>query len=791
MAYSGGLRTLSTRPAVALLAAVTGAAGIAGFGVTPVAEAQGAPQPGPIIEVEAPIIIDVDQAHGSNEGEGHEHIDPPIVDIDDPDLIAEIEAVHEEFEAGTSVSVPLVGVDGLERAAVSSGMSVTFDATHTAPGSVQSVIVAAASTWDGVLATTASGPVEIAVIWRDLGNPSLLGSAGPTALYVHPGLPTSSYYPVPLANTLLSTDLKPGEPELIVNLNSTANWYIGTSGNPGFGQIDLLSVALHEIGHGLGFLGSASLHNHAPNTVPTLESTPFVFDHEAAYNGGDLLSQPNPNSLLTSNNLYLDVSDHLSEKLYAPGSWAEGSSFSHFDEATHPAGNPGSLMTPSLGSAETARQLDTPTLGLMDRIGWPMRVGGRATPTITAITPTSGQIAVNWGLDRSQTAVAPDTYRVEALLEGVPVAQNVVPASAGSSTLTGIANGNIYTVRVIPVVDGVDGNPAAAVVDLGALPAAPRAISADGSGLSRTITWLAPPGAFADYYEVQRAADGGAWIPVGTTTGTSHGVTVAEGVHQFRVRGHNAQGAGAWGMSIPTGIAAGIVRPVPLDGQVSRLYQAYFLRTPDDAGFTYWRDTRAAGASLNYVSDSFASSAEFVADYGALSNDQFVDLIYANVLGRPADAAGKSYWLSVLAGGTTRGQMMTGFSDSAEFVANTGTVGPQSTQEAEVYRLYVSFFLRHPDQAGSDYWVGQRNAGASLIDIAAAFAASTEFQSTYGSLDDADFVKLVYHNVLGRDPDLDGSNYWQWFLSTGASRGSMMTGFSESTEFIVTTGTLP
>jgi hypothetical protein len=728
---------------------------------------------------EGPIVI-----------ESHDH----SVDVDDPDLVAEMEAIHEEFEAGNSLSVALStiepdGLDLFQAAAVNTGMSITFDDTYVAPGNVQSVVLAAAAAWDNALATSPAGPVQIAVIWKNLGSPSLLGSAGPTVLYTHPQLPTSSYYPVPLANTLLDTDLRPGGPELVVNLNSSANWYVGTN-TPGTGQVDLYSVVLHEIGHGLGFLGSGSAYNELPHTVPTLEApTPFVFDHHVTHNGTPLLSQPDANAQLTSNNLWIQVSDHLHERLYAPGSWQEGSSFSHFDESTHPAGNPGALMTPSLASRETARGLDTLTLGVMARLGWPTRVGP-ATPTITSTSPGIGEITVSWGLDMAQAGVAPDGYRLEALLEGTPVASTVVPASASSGVIGGLVSGNIYTVRVVPLVDGIAGNPAGAVVDLASVPTTPRAVKAEGMGLSRTISWLPAPGAVVDHYEVQQSTAGGPWTAVGTTPGFSIGVNLTEGVHQFRVRGHNGNNAGTWGYSIPSGIAAGVERPVALDGQISRLYRAYFLRAPDAAGFTYWRDALAGGAGLAAVSSAFASSAEFNATYGALNDSQFVDLVYDNVLDRAPDPAGRAYWVNVLAAGAGRGQMMSALSESTEFVVKTGTTGPQPASEAEVYRLYVAFFLRQPDQEGLRYWTGQRAAGVPLSTIAGTFASSSEFQNTYGSLSNPDFVTLVYQNVLARNPDANGVAYWQWYLSTGADRGSMMTGFSQSQEFVIATGTV-
>jgi hypothetical protein len=80
----------------------------------------------------------------------------------------------------------------------------------------------------------------------------------------------------------------------------------------------------------------------------------------------------------------------------------------------------------------------------------------------------------------------------------------------------------------------------------------------------------------------------------------------------------------------------------------------------------------SGAASLPQVSQQFAASAEFAARYGSVGDAGFVDLVYANVLGRVADPAGRSFWIGRLAAGIARGSVMLGFSDSAEFKLATG-----------------------------------------------------------------------------------------------------------------------
>ena len=69
-----------------------------------------------------------------------------------------------------------------------------------------------------------------------------------------------------------------------------------------------------------------------------------------------------------------------------------------------------------------------------------------------------------------------------------------------------------------------------------------------------------------------------------------------------------------------------------------------------------------------------------------------------------------------------------------------------------------------------------------LKDIANVFAGSTEFQNRYGALNDSDFIDLVYQNVLSRNVDDGGKQFWLNKLGNGTSRGELLSGFSDSNE---------
>ncbi len=108
--------------------------------------------------------------------------------------------------------------------------------------------------------------------------------------------------------------------------------------------------------------------------------------------------------------------------------------------------------------------------------------------------------------------------------------------------------------------------------------------------------------------------------------------------------------------------------------RVWRLYQAFFLRQPDDEGFLYWVQVRNNGASLSDIAYQFAQGTEFRNRYGNLSHAQFVDLAYNNVLCRVPDDDGRAYWTGLLnSGALTRWDMVINFAELREYLNRTGT----------------------------------------------------------------------------------------------------------------------
>jgi uncharacterized protein with LGFP repeats len=158
---------------------------------------------------------------------------------------------------------------------------------------------------------------------------------------------------------------------------------------------------------------------------------------------------------------------------------------------------------------------------------------------------------------------------------------------------------------------------------------------------------------------------------------------------------------------------------------VTRLYRAYFLRNPDHSGLTYWLNRRGEGQTLASISQSFATSSEFKNRYGSLSNAAFVDRVYRNVLGRPADQGGTTYWKSRLDRGTSRGQVMANFSQSTEYRSKTDA-------GVRVVGTYAAMLRRAPasDQYAM-YEAGVRTGSTSLTYLANYLFDSAEYQRRF------------------------------------------------------------
>jgi hypothetical protein len=150
---------------------------------------------------------------------------------------------------------------------------------------------------------------------------------------------------------------------------------------------------------------------------------------------------------------------------------------------------------------------------------------------------------------------------------------------------------------------------------------------------------------------------------------------------------------------------------------VVRTYLAAFGRNPDRSGLEHWSGVLRSGAPLEAVSAAFLGSPEFAARHGDPDDRGFVRLLYRQVLGREADAAGEAHWLGELRSGRiSRAGLLAAFAESPEHrAATTGSV--------PVAVAYAGLLGRPPDGAALADW-----SGREVDDLVRMLVSSEEFR---------------------------------------------------------------
>ena len=138
---------------------------------------------------------------------------------------------------------------------------------------------------------------------------------------------------------------------------------------------------------------------------------------------------------------------------------------------------------------------------------------------------------------------------------------------------------------------------------------------------------------------------------------------------------------------------------------LARLYFASFGRYPDYEGLNYYTGVRESGMTLAEIADDFARGREFEIRYGSLSNAEFVERLFVNVLGDPHQADVRGYWVSELdSGRMTRGQVIVDLSESGAFQERSANRVFVSTAYSEIHRST-------PDANAYAHWVDMLDQG--------------------------------------------------------------------------------
>jgi hypothetical protein len=286
-----------------------------------------------------------------------------------------------------------------KRAAVSrtSEFNVTYENAcggDTWPNEALAAFEYAMSIWETHLESTV--PIEIEATWRELET-NVLGSAGPTRIAQIPPIgENDTWYSIAQASAMTGENIKATagtDYDVLININCAfPDWYFGTDSNPPADLIDFVTVVLHEIGHGIGFIGSmvgdsevgvANWGFENSNSV----TQPIIYDRFAE--DGEripLINEnvyPNPSSTLYDaltggfDGVFFDgidaniVNFGSPVRLYTPLVWQGGSSYSHLDQDTF-GDSENALMRPRLDRQFSIHTPGPIMCGMLSDMGWPL-----------------------------------------------------------------------------------------------------------------------------------------------------------------------------------------------------------------------------------------------------------------------------------------------------------------------------------------------------------------------------------------------------------------------------------
>ncbi len=429
-----------------------------------------------------------------------------------------------------------------------------------------------------------SSPVTIRIdaSFAELGE-GVLGAAGPVFLQVTFDSGEREWVSIPLLEAVSGQAVEDQfsdinwtetDAEIRAQFNRSRSDWNFTEAPPTTNEIDFESIVLHEIGHGLQYLSTFEVGGdcQAGRGCYGLEGNGVLsaFDRFVTeYRSQDDTQTPVTNFPNNSSQMADVIQVSNTEFglrqirfngpqaangavigsgpeppiLYFPGNWEQGSSGSHLDEQTYAPGTEDALMTPAIGSGETARRPGAVVCGTLSDMGWPL---GPAC-NISAVAPfnlnvasadsTTGDVVLEWFI-APQVDVERYTVRRQRFDEPFEVVATLPgdtdPRFIDSGLMLGqyryaldyeLASGETGTANTQPTV-----TLAASQVALN--------VSAEGERSRIDIDWAVPASTSGFTYVVERrnGEDEARYQQVGRTTRTSlTDNAVTPGLYDYRI----------------------------------------------------------------------------------------------------------------------------------------------------------------------------------------------------------------------------------------------------------------
>ena len=587
----------------------------------------------------------------------------------------------------------------------------------------------AANIWGATVTSTTT--ITIRARWTALSctaGSAVLASAGTTT--VHRNFPNApfadTWYGAALANAIAGSDRNGATPEIdaMVNLNigsascfSGSPWYLGFDNNHGDGT-DLITVLLHEFGHGLGFQSFTDVTTGALDT-----GFPSVFDRF--------------------------LRDNTTGKLWTSMTDAERAASATNDGNLVWAGAQVTAAVPTVLEGEPTLKINSPaiiakkynigTAEFGPQVSFPGVTAGLVRPSVidgcAAMSGLSGQIAF---IDRGNCL----------FVDKVKNAQN-----AGASA---VVIGNVSTSLdpdIAPGMAGTDPTITITSVSLNLIDA--NSIRAQLGGPINASVFQDP--------NVRAGADSSNRAKLYAPPQPDEGSSVSHfdtSMFPNQLMEPNINGDLTHSVNLPSDLTFSLLRDIgwnapsnPATIQLSAsTFNANENGTSLNVGVTRLGDTSGA-VSVDYATsdNSGANPCNLIAGQASSRCD------YLTAVGRLTFAAGEtSKTISipivddVYAEGAETFQITLsnpsgaslGSPATATLTINdndaTNGINPINTPSFFVRQHYIDFLNREPDQSGMTFWTNEITVcGADpqcievkRINVSAAFFLSTEFQET-------------------------------------------------------------
>ncbi|MGA3097515.1 MAG: FG-GAP-like repeat-containing protein [Bryobacteraceae bacterium] len=142
---------------------------------------------------------------------------------------------------------------------------------------------------------------------------------------------------------------------------------------------------------------------------------------------------------------------------------------------------------------------------------------------------------------------------------------------------------------------------------------------------------------------------------------------------------------------------------------VAGLYVGILGRDAEYTGWIFQRAAYLSGvATQAQLVTNFLNSTEYQMKYGTPTDDQFVLLLYQNLLRRTPTAAEEAAQLALLSSGTSRTQVAMNLLNGAEFRADSGP-------ELTAFLQYACLLVRDAEQWERDYWANLMSTNALTV----------------------------------------------------------------------------